>query len=81
MPEKFLRSAISRAGVRVGIAVGGSLVLALSAAYWLATGGIDPARKAPAWLTEKPIAHRGLYTTNSARPENSLAAFRAAPDR
>lgn len=67
--------------MRVGIFVGGCLVIALSAAYWGATGGIDPARRAPAWLTEKPIAHRGLYTTNSARPENSLAAFRAAADR
>jgi len=67
--------------VRVGIGVGGSLLIAFSAAYWVATGGIDPARKAPAWLTEKPIAHRGLYTTNSVRPENSLAAFRAAADR
>lgn len=28
------------------------------------------------WLTERPIAHRGLH--DATRPENSLAAFRAA---
>ncbi len=37
-------------------------------------------RKAPAWLTERPIAHRGLHTGDSRVPENSLAAFQAAAD-
>jgi len=30
------------------------------------------------WLTDKPIAHRGLHSGNDIVPENSLAAFRAA---
>lgn len=30
----------------------------------------------PAWLTDQPIAHRGLH--DAQRPENSLAAFEAA---
>ena len=30
------------------------------------------------WLTELPIAHRGLHDGNIERPENSMAAFRAA---
>ena len=34
--------------------------------------------KAPAWLTEKPIAHRGLHSEVS--PENSMAAFISAAD-
>lgn len=33
-------------------------------------------RPTPAWLRERPIAHRGLH--DAARPENSLAAFEAA---
>ena len=33
----------------------------------------------PAWLVERPIAHRGLHTLPDA-PENSLAAFVAAAD-
>jgi len=32
--------------------------------------------KAPRWLRERPIAHRGLH--DDLRPENSLAAFEAA---
>jgi len=28
-----------------------------------------------AWLTSRPIAHRGLYDESAGRPENSLAAF------
>lgn len=31
-----------------------------------------------AWLTAQPIAHRGLHDLESARPENTLAAFEAA---
>lgn len=34
-------------------------------------------RPLPAWLTARPIAHRGLHTLPDA-PENSLAAFAAA---
>jgi glycerophosphoryl diester phosphodiesterase len=33
---------------------------------------------APAWLTARPIAHRGLHDRASGRPENTLAAARAA---
>jgi glycerophosphoryl diester phosphodiesterase len=32
----------------------------------------------PAWLSSRPIAHRGLHDSGPARPENSLAAFDAA---
>lgn len=34
-----------------------------------------------AWLTERPIAHRGLHDLAAGRPENSLAAFAAAVER
>ncbi len=30
------------------------------------------------WLTKRPIAHRGLHDPSNGRPENSLAAFKAA---
>lgn len=30
------------------------------------------------WLTERPLAHRGLHDLSQGRPENTLAAFRAA---
>lgn len=33
---------------------------------------------APHWLLERPFAHRGLHAPGPERPENSLAAFRAA---
>jgi glycerophosphoryl diester phosphodiesterase len=33
------------------------------------------------WLTEKPIAHRGLFKAGSEREENSLAAIRAAKEK
>ena len=32
----------------------------------------------PAWLTSRPIAHRGLHDTAAGVPENSLAAFAGA---
>lgn len=32
------------------------------------------------WLTERPIAHRGLHDDNQGICENSLSAFRAAAD-
>ncbi len=35
-------------------------------------------RPAPAWLTERPFAHRGLHRAAAGIPENSCAAFRAA---
>jgi len=34
--------------------------------------------RTPAWVTDRPIAHRGLHGEH--RPENSLAAFEAAVD-
>ncbi|MGQ7792946.1 glycerophosphodiester phosphodiesterase family protein [Faunimonas sp. B44] len=30
------------------------------------------------WLTERPIAHRGLHDLAAGRPENTITAFRAA---
>jgi glycerophosphoryl diester phosphodiesterase len=35
-------------------------------------------RQRPAWLTETPVAHRGLHAATAGVPENSLAAFEAA---
>lgn len=34
----------------------------------------------PDWLLTKPIAHRGLHGEGKKRPENTMAAFRAAHD-
>ncbi|MGH1346924.1 MAG: glycerophosphodiester phosphodiesterase family protein [Nannocystales bacterium] len=34
--------------------------------------------RTPAWVTDRPVAHRGLH--DEQRPENSLAAFEAAVD-
>lgn len=34
--------------------------------------------RAPRWLTERPIAHRGLHDLAAGRPENTIAAFEAA---
>lgn len=36
---------------------------------------------APDWLTARPIAHRGLHDRAAGRPENTLAAARAAVAR
>ncbi|WP_375466138.1 glycerophosphodiester phosphodiesterase family protein [uncultured Methylobacterium sp.] len=33
---------------------------------------------APSWLTARPIAHRGLHDRAAGRPENTIAAARAA---
>jgi len=38
-------------------------------------------RTAPSWLTARPIAHRGFHARASGRPENSLAAAKAAVAR
>lgn len=46
-------------------------------AYAFATGGV-PGRRPPAWLTARPIAHRGEWSEGAERPENSLAAFEEA---
>ncbi len=35
-------------------------------------------RLAPAWLTARPIAHRGLHDRNAGIPENTIAAAEAA---
>ena len=37
-------------------------------------------RPAPRWLTERPIAHRGYHNLDLGRPENSLAAVKAAAE-
>ena len=37
-----------------------------------------PVRGIPAWLVERPIAHRGLHDARYDVPENTLAAFEAA---
>lgn len=34
----------------------------------------------PAWITQRPIAHRGLHNAAAGAPENSLAAFQRAVD-
>ncbi|OLF12425.1 hypothetical protein BLA60_09985 [Actinophytocola xinjiangensis] len=34
-----------------------------------------------AWLTSRPVAHRGLYDDEQGRPENSLPAFEHAASR
>jgi glycerophosphoryl diester phosphodiesterase len=34
----------------------------------------------PAWLLERPVAHRGLHDHSDGVPENSLAAFEAAAE-
>jgi glycerophosphoryl diester phosphodiesterase len=39
---------------------------------------LNPLR--PAWLTSRPIAHRGLHDPGTGPPENSLAAFEAAAE-
>ena len=39
---------------------------------------VTPLRSA--WLTSRPIAHRGLHDLAAGRPENSLAAFEAAAE-
>jgi glycerophosphoryl diester phosphodiesterase len=54
------------------------LVLGVVAAYWFATGGIPSGEDRARWVSGATIAHRGLHTGDSVRPENSLAAFRAA---
>ena len=38
-------------------------------------------RALPGWLLDRPIAHRGLHDRAAGRPENSLAAFRAAAEQ
>jgi glycerophosphoryl diester phosphodiesterase len=62
----------------VAIGVGSIVAVAAALGYWHATGGFDRSRTRPMWLTERPIAHRGLHTGDSRVPENSLAAFDAA---
>ncbi|MBN2848596.1 MAG: glycerophosphodiester phosphodiesterase [Coriobacteriia bacterium] len=46
-------------------------------AFAFATGG-TPKREPAAWLTERLIAHRGVWTDGPEAPEDSLAAFEAA---
>lgn len=54
------------------------LLLAPGALYWFATGGVPPAEERADWIEGALIAHRGLHTDDSRRPENSMAAFKAA---
>ena len=53
------------------------LLAVLVGAYAFATGGV-PDREPAAWLTERLIAHRGVWTEGPEAPEDSLAAFDAA---
>lgn len=39
-----------------------------------------PEQTPPAWLLERPLAHRGLHDAAKGVPENSLAAFAAAAE-
>lgn len=54
------------------------LVIALLAGVFAYTTGGMPPREAPEWLTAQKIAHRGQWTDDALRPENSLAAFEEA---
>jgi glycerophosphoryl diester phosphodiesterase len=60
----------------VGLAIAALVLLAV---YAFATGAFY-SPKAPGWLTEQRIAHRGLWTEDPEAPENSLAAFEAAAE-
>jgi glycerophosphoryl diester phosphodiesterase len=53
------------------------VLLLLILVYLWASGG-PMQRNAPAWLTERPIAHRGLWSDGPEAPQNSLAAFESA---
>lgn len=63
--------------MRKRLVVIGVIVVLLVAGFAFGTGG-KPRRFAPSWLSEQPIAHRGLWTEGPEAPENSLAAFEAA---
>lgn len=52
-------------------------VAVLAGGLTIASGGI-PARKAPAWLTTRKIAHRGYWADGFEAPENSVPAFERA---
>jgi glycerophosphoryl diester phosphodiesterase len=58
----------------------GVVLVVLVGALWWASGGIPSREKHPAWLTGNLIAHRGLHTSGSSAPENSLASFEAAAE-
>ena len=62
----------------VAIAAGTLLVAAAAAWVWL--GRSWPREDLPAWITERPIAHRGLHDAQAGVPENSLAALHAAAE-
>jgi glycerophosphoryl diester phosphodiesterase len=70
---------LSRSSLVTACVTGAALIV-LTLAYAYATGGFDRGRTAPLWVSGAPIAHRGLHTGDFLRPENSLAAFRAAAD-
>lgn len=50
----------------------------LSTAAYLHLRRTWPREDLPAWLLDRPIAHRGLHDADSGVPENSLPAFEAA---
>jgi glycerophosphoryl diester phosphodiesterase len=52
--------------------------VAIGGLYWWATGGRRSPEREFSWLTERPIAHRGIHDDEA--PENSLTAFGAAAD-
>ncbi|MBS3956846.1 MAG: glycerophosphodiester phosphodiesterase [Clostridiales bacterium] len=62
----------------IGAAAAGTLICGVG--WSIAADLISTPQEAPTWLRETPIAHRGLHTGDAVRPENSLAAFRAAAD-
>lgn len=55
------------------------VVTVLVGLYATATG-LFSTPKPPAWLGDRPIAHRGAWTDSAERPENSLEAFSKAAD-
>jgi len=71
-PTGATEGAVQKIAIILGI-----VVVVLLVGYWLATGGL-PKREPAAWLSARPIAHRGQWTDGPERPENSLAAFAEA---
>lgn len=61
--------------MRYAVIAGIVVLVLLASGYWVASGGRSLG-EAPAWLTDRPFAHRGLHSPQA--PENSLAAFEAA---
>lgn len=79
MTEIVRTKAISRSAAIFGITVV-VVTVALAVGWSYAAGLLVPLQDTPPWLVASPIAHRGLHTGDDRRPENSMAAFRAAVD-